>query len=233
MASPAPHAEDASVTEVVFELSDTSYPVLDASEAERCRFDLVTLLPRGGDRYAEFYDVTEADPDRILDRMARHDGVTCNLLARREDGGLFEIVLGDWCPVVHLAQAGAIPREVTGIHGDGRIVSEVLPSADATTVVADFLDVYPSATLTAKRHLDRLTPLLSAEAFQRALRTNLTDRQREVLSAAYEAGYYDRPRRKTGEELAGELDISPSTFAQHVRAAERNLLSILEDSGML
>jgi predicted DNA binding protein len=55
----------------------------------------------------------------------------------------------------------------------------------------------------------------------------LTDRQREALDVALEAGYYDTPRRLTCEELGAELDCSPSTANNLVREAERTVLSAL------
>ena len=52
----------------------------------------------------------------------------------------------------------------------------------------------------------------------------LTDRQREVVRTAYESGYYEVPRETTTEEVAAELDVDPSTVAEHLQRAERNLL---------
>lgn len=60
-------------------------------------------------------------------------------------------------------------------------------------------------------------------------RSRLTDRQLEVLRTAFDAGYFDRPRRANATELADELDISPSTFTEHIHAAQRKLVGqILE-----
>lgn len=53
----------------------------------------------------------------------------------------------------------------------------------------------------------------------------LTDRQREVIQTAYEKGYYDVPRAVTTEDIAADLDLDPSTVAEHLQRAERNLLS--------
>jgi hypothetical protein len=52
----------------------------------------------------------------------------------------------------------------------------------------------------------------------------LTEKQREVLIAAYKLGYYDIPRRINSEELAKKLDIVGSTLGEHLRKAERRLL---------
>ncbi|MFW5922419.1 MAG: bacterio-opsin activator domain-containing protein [Halodesulfurarchaeum sp.] len=57
----------------------------------------------------------------------------------------------------------------------------------------------------------------------------LTDRQAEVLKAAYVGGYFENPRQITGEELAETFDISGSAVYKHLRSAEKRLLERLLD----
>jgi hypothetical protein len=49
---------------------------------------------------------------------------------------------------------------------------------------------------------------------------SLTERQREVLGAAVELGYYDDPRAATHEDIAREVDAAPSTVGEHLRKVE-------------
>jgi HTH DNA binding domain len=53
---------------------------------------------------------------------------------------------------------------------------------------------------------------------------SLTEKQRRILSAAYEAGYYDLPRKTDSEELARKLNIGKSTLGEHLRKAENRLM---------
>jgi len=53
---------------------------------------------------------------------------------------------------------------------------------------------------------------------------DLTDKQRDVVRAAWELGYYEVPREASSENVAAELDLDPSTVAEHLQRAERNLL---------
>lgn len=58
----------------------------------------------------------------------------------------------------------------------------------------------------------------------------LTERQREVLTTAYELGYYDRPRRISSKKLAERLGLSSSTLVAHRLKAERRILAaVLEN----
>lgn len=61
--------------------------------------------------------------------------------------------------------------------------------------------------------------------FEERTDSPLTDRQREVVTAALTRGYYDWPREITNGELAEELGISRATLHEHLRKAERTLLS--------
>ena len=55
--------------------------------------------------------------------------------------------------------------------------------------------------------------------------SRLTAKQRQALLAAYSLGYYDVPRRISSEQLAKRLKLGTSTYAEHLRKAERGLLS--------
>jgi predicted DNA binding protein len=55
----------------------------------------------------------------------------------------------------------------------------------------------------------------------------LTDRQREVLTTAHEMGYFEYPRDANASQVAEALDIEPSTFTEHLNAAQSKLLDEL------
>ncbi len=96
--------------------------------------------------------------------------------------------------------------------------------ADAVERYADDVEllrcetVDESAPDTTRRPVDRL-------------RDRLTDRQRELLQAAYFGGYFDRDRGVSGEDLAETFDLNHSTVYEHLRAGQRTLLAALFDRG--
>lgn len=53
----------------------------------------------------------------------------------------------------------------------------------------------------------------------------LTDRQREVMIAAFQNGYYDYPKKISSERLRQKLNISKPTMLQHMRKAEGRMLA--------
>ncbi|WP_415381238.1 helix-turn-helix domain-containing protein [Halosimplex sp. TS25] len=81
--------------------------------------------------------------------------------------------------------------------------------------------------------IDRLARTRDGEGEDMVLvdRGRLTDRQQEVLETAMEMGYFERPRSANATEVAGKLDITPSTFAEHLATAQSKVLdSLLEGS---
>lgn len=56
-------------------------------------------------------------------------------------------------------------------------------------------------------------------------RGKLTDRQREVLRTAYDLGYFEYPKGANAGEVADALGIAPSTFREHLSAAQSKLLT--------
>lgn len=219
------------VVEVELRVTDDDWPLVALPRAEDCRLVLEKLLPRDGGLYAQYYSVIGTDPERVEESLDGAAPVESRLLVTYDRGGLFEFVVRSGCPVCELARRGAVPTTVEGTAEAGRIVAELFPAeCDPGEVVSWFLQEY-SAELAAKRRRDDAAPLVSEREVHDTVLDRLTDRQREVLFEAHDAGYYERPRQTTGEELAGELGIAPATFQQHLRAAERKLVSLVAEGG--
>jgi DNA-binding transcriptional ArsR family regulator len=218
---------DGGVVAVEFELTDPAYPFVGLSAAEDCRVLLERILPRGCGAYAQFFTVVGADPDRVV-TACEHDALReATVLRRGEGGGLVEFVVGESCPATDLAIRGAIPVEVEGTGGEGRIVAEIPRTAEPSTTIANFMADHEAAELVAKWETESLSSLFRRSELQTALGDRLTERKREVLETAYEAGYYDHDTECTVAALGDRLGISPSTVSQHLAAAERGLVSLV------
>lgn len=57
----------------------------------------------------------------------------------------------------------------------------------------------------------------------------LTPRQRQAFRLARDNGYYEYPRATTARALAAELDISKTTYLEHLRKAEAKLFRSIDD----
>lgn len=94
------------------------------------------------------------------------------------------------------------------------------------SIVADLREQFGDVQL---QHLCRSGDLES-ENLVLVDRNRLTDRQLEVLETAYEAGYFEHPKETNASEIAEALDISLSTFTEHLSIAQAKVLDALLDS---
>lgn len=94
------------------------------------------------------------------------------------------------------------------------------------SVMGEFRERYPPVDVQRL-----LQPPLSGSPAERVFvnRSKLTDRQLEVLTTAYEMGYFRRPKGANATEIADALGIAQSTFTEHLVAAQRKLLEDLLD----
>jgi len=77
----------------------------------------------------------------------------------------------------------------------------------------------------------RLTNLASNDAGAPLEDGELTERQREVVRTAYDMGYFEYPKGANAGEVADALDISRSTFAEHLAAATGKLFESMLGPG--
>lgn len=71
----------------------------------------------------------------------------------------------------------------------------------------------------------RIKQLNRYEPSTRKLYQELTERQREVLDAAVELGYYRTPREATHADIGDALSCSASVVGQHLRRIETTLVT--------
>ena len=60
-----------------------------------------------------------------------------------------------------------------------------------------------------------------------ALFSGLTEKQMDALVTAFTYGYYERPRRSDVQTIAAKTDVPRSTFQEHLRKAEKKIVSAL------
>ncbi|WP_246999280.1 helix-turn-helix domain-containing protein [Halosolutus gelatinilyticus] len=101
-----------------------------------------------------------------------------------------------------------------------------LESASLTALYGDLVADGFAIDVRSKREIgapSQPSPLVTLDDVLPAL----TARQREVLTLAVERGYYDLPRATTTEALGDELGISRRAAEDHLRRAERKLITAL------
>ncbi|WP_123533310.1 helix-turn-helix domain-containing protein [Halosimplex salinum] len=134
---------------------------------------------------------------------------------------------GSDCICEAVEALGTPVSDVTASRGTLRLSFHATDVETVRAAVDELDEIYGSV------RIDRLARTGDGETDDMVLvdRGRLTDRQQEVLETAMEMGYFQRPRSANATEVADELDISPSTFAEHLASAQSKVLdSLLEGS---
>jgi len=213
-----------SVTEVEFRTRDRECFSVAMSAQLGCTLDLVWLSPEADDTIVEYFRVSEADPETVRSFAEESTALAgVQLVTDDDETALFRFEVTDSCVARTLGEYGV---DLKGIHvadGDARVRAHLSPTADVRAILEALQATHGDVELLARREEDR--PRQTTQEIRSALDERLTDRQREVLQTAFIGGFFDWPRKRTGEDIASVMGISQSTFLQHLRVAERKVLS--------
>ncbi|EMA41002.1 helix-turn-helix domain-containing protein [Halobiforma nitratireducens] len=200
-----------------------------AERVEDRTLRVVLEIVRGGSCFMDDLDGEIIDADVRFENDQCH----CDVSVRKEDeeGDRIETKFGSeeictHCPGVLFAKHDCIPRFL-GI-GDGWFVVETY-AADTDTVSSLVTDI--------RRACERVT-VKSLVSTSRDEHDDvctidispLTPKQREAVHHALESGYYDPDTRVPLDDLAAQLDISPSALSQRLRRAESNVMRQFSES---
>lgn len=231
MVARAAGQESVSVVEITFELSDPSIPVVALTTEVPCRLNLEQIVPRTGGRYAAYYAIDGCNPEQVHEAATEFDRLEVIIVDHAGQTGILECAIPEDVSPVSLAADEAVPRHQVVQNGTMVLTLEVLPTNEVNRLITLVKETYPAATLRSRHQQSSETPLFMHRDLESALDARLTDRQGEVLQAAYESGFYEWPRSVTGKQLAAELDVSAPTFHQHRRAAELEVFQLLFEDG--
>lgn len=168
------------------------------------------------DRRYQFVSI-EAESVSVLDSALAADPTVADplLVERQDDRLLYRVQVTDRALLLDGAVAdrcGRI-REASGTP-TGWVLKLRLPTREALIGFNDECkqrDI--SVTVTRLRTADNTSsPLLG-----------LTEKQQELLTVAYEEGYFDVPRGISQDELAAALGVSKSAISQRLRRAMSEL----------
>ena len=140
------------------------------------------------------------------------------------DPASYQVTIAGETPEAHLGSVGALVRSTTVTPGHARITFELASREYLQPAIDRLSEQYGSVTV--RSVLDRT----ETEPRGRSARLDLdslTAKQLSALEAAYHQGYFDRPRGHSAVDIADSLDITHTTYLQHLRVAERKLFGQL------
>lgn len=178
------------------------------------------------DGMLQYYTITRADCDNItdaLDQLPFVADVRC--LKELDTEARYEVRVTNETAAGIFARYGGRLKIVQIDPKIATLTAEFAEGIDVRQVLEALQRAYPDLELIAKKTSVRQElSILDLDAF---LFEDLTERQQTVLETAFHAGFFEWPRLSTGEEMAAELGVSPSTFHEHLRRGQLKLLSRL------
>lgn len=165
-----------------------------------------------GDAGAGLVEVTAEDPAAVCEAMAGYDSVTEVEVFSCEGGVALAQFETSGPPLLLPAQGSNTPLEPPFAIRDGQAVWEVTAPQDGLAALG--------------RQLREFGINFDVAWIQQGIEDGelLTGRQRELLGAAVEAGYYDTPRRCSLTDLAEEVGIAKSTASETLHRAESRVV---------
>lgn len=190
-------------------------PVVDISEATETTIHSLTanVCPTGcSESVTEFALEAERAPDGDITPIFSRGSTHRYRLSHDGDVNCpCECLGGLGCPVTRYVARG----------GTLTVVFHAADYDQLKTVIGELRERFPEVSI--KRFVRSPADRQPRDTVS-VNRSKLTTRQLEVLETAYERGYFERPRRANATEIAADLDISPSTFREHLTAAESKIL---------
>ena len=212
------------VTELEFRIDDVFGAAgVDGSFGGRISLD--RAVPASGEEFLVYGTATEeAWPGlaALVDAIPHWTDIS-RIGEAWEESTRFELTVDQPPMLTVVATRGGYVETALIEEGDCRLVIHLPPSGEVGAVSAAVTESYPTAELLAQRQLSRSGD--PAVGFARLLHEELTDRQRAALESALYSGFFEWPRESTGEEIAAALGVSPPTFHQHLRKAERKIVA--------
>ena len=171
---------------------------------------------------------TDAAVETVESTVAEIDSwEALSVVGETPEGVAFELRLSEPPVLSQIATLGGAIETALVEDGDYRLTAQFPRGTDVRQVVDALEETFGRVDVVARRQVTR--PESAFERFADTWEERLTDRQRTALEAAYYSGFFEWPRETSGEAVAESLGVTPPTFHQHLRTAERKLLATLLD----
>ena len=151
----------------------------------------------------------------LLDAVADDPSVVVHsVLTRRGDAVLCEL---EFCNDVSLVADVITSR-------DGTILSASATDGEWSLRIRYSTREALAETVATLERFDVEAHLSQIGCRSGSMAADLTEKQREVVAAAFERGYFEIPRQVSLEDLAEELDVTHQALSERLRRAEQALL---------
>lgn len=213
------------VIELELSLGDQESFVGLTSDVQGQLVHVGTVPPGENPELKLFFEVADGSPTAVVEAAADRADIEAAAVVREADdgnSGLVRLSIVESPLLNLLIEYGGMITDARAADGAGSVTVQLSKDANPRTFVEEVESRIPGTTLSAYHDDER--PQRTNQEFVAEVNTALTDRQRDALQTAYAIGFFDWPRKASGDDVAEMMDISRPTFHQHLRTAERKLL---------
>ncbi len=126
-----------------------------------------------------------------------------------------------------LTEHQAIPHRIVAKNAQLEVIASVQDWNELKDVAGAIEAEYGSLELIGTTQTDRIGFPLGSNKIKQSMSGKLSDKQLQVLEAAYQMGYFKVPQEVTAEEIATELNISRATLSERLRRVQHNFCELL------
>lgn len=198
-----------------------SSPRFDVSSAE---VRVTGTHPDSEGNTVQYVTLTEVSPEGFNQAAADNPAVKDVSVISQEDAERVQLTVEENTPESELGSVGAVVRSTTVTPNKAVLQIELPGKKNLGSLVETLEDEYRDVSVVSCTETN--------EGFKMAGRLlpkslDLTEKQEVALEAAYRHGYFEQPRDTSASDIAESLDITHSTYLQHLRIAQKKVFERL------
>lgn len=208
------------IVEVTLSIRDESYYLNELAAAgvfRQCDVaQVVGSVPVKDGAVIQYIVVDRAHANAIAEAFREVPAVEAVKIIEEGDPARLQVLTTAVVPETVLAGKGCRIRQSEIGSRSIKTTLELPPERGVRDIVDRLGDVFESVKVHSMLETDRDRDDPWSET--------LTDKQAAALEAAYHHGYFEQPRLSSATDVAESLDISHTTFLQHLKTAQQKLL---------
>ncbi|WP_436935783.1 histidine kinase N-terminal 7TM domain-containing protein [Halovenus marina] len=219
------------VSEFTLKAHNGGAALATASEQSGCRFMLQGLIPSSETATVAFLEVSNGTVGTAREALLNVcDSSVRTIRSDDEDvGGVLSWTIDDGTLLEELNTASTNITKVVADGGTAEYSVEMPSDQNARQLLDRIQSSFPGTSISSKCQKQRGIDRSLTDPRKNEILETVTERQEQMLKAAFHGGYFDWPRESTAEEIADTFEISAATFHGHLRKAERSVFRQIFD----
>ena len=205
--------------ELEFELTNSQYPLHRIATETGTTIRFETVLQSTEETVRLLVTVDDSEPERVLETATQNPRVREAGWFGDEQSKQVSLTVDRPFLATKIQTHGGQLVETVSENGSTSMRVQLPSKISLRPLVESLSDQYPEMKLLSQR-----TKTTRGTQVPTSLYELLTERQFEILTAAYHGGYYETPRGVSGKQIADNFDISGPVVYNHLQAAHRTIL---------